>query len=97
MSISDNIMIVGSYNEFSNMTSAYVFERDDSTGIWSETAILTAPDGAPGDRFGQHVAVSGNIAIVGASDGEENFIGSGSVYVFYRDESTRSWMTSVIV
>lgn len=92
VSISDDIMIVGSYNEFSNMTSAYVFERDRSTRFsrsWDETAILSAPDGAPGDRFGLNVAVSRNIAIVGASNGEDS--SSGSAYVFYRDETTRSW------
>lgn len=45
--------------------SAYVF-RDDGRGHWRQTDMVTASDAGEGDTFGSSVAVSGNIAIVGA-------------------------------
>jgi hypothetical protein len=63
--------------------AAYVFVLED--GSWSEQERLVAGDGASGDRFGRSVAVSGDIAIVGADladiDGE---IFEGALYVFER-------------
>ena len=44
--------------------AAYVFVRVGTT--WSPQGILTASDGAAGDRFGYSVAVSGDTAVVGA-------------------------------
>lgn len=95
LSISGNIAIVGSYlhdgDKGTNSGSAYVFERDDLTGIWNETAKLTASDGSLGDLFGSSVSVSGNIAVVGAIFDDDNDEDSGSAYVFERDESTGNW------
>ena len=55
---------------------------------------LLSPDGATGayDYFGEAVAISGNIAIVGASH-ERTVSGSnsGSAYVFVRDANTNEW------
>ncbi len=59
--------------------SAYVFERVG--GAWTQTAKLTADDGAAGDQFGWSLAIDGDSAIIGAwADGS----GSGSAYVFGR-------------
>lgn len=46
-----------------------------------QTHKLLANDGAPDDRFGFAVAVSGNLALIGAT-GDENGDYSGSAYVF---------------
>ncbi len=58
--------------------SAYVFQFDGSH--WFEEAKLQASDGADGDMFSRSLAVSGGIAVIGASwdDGR-----SGSAYVFH--------------
>ena len=45
--------------------SAYVFLRD-SGGTWNQMLKLTASDGAPGDAFGNSVALSSLTLIVGA-------------------------------
>ncbi len=63
--------------------SAYVFTRSGT--IWTEQQKLTATDGAAGDFFGISVAISGNTAIIGASNddvGANN--DQGSAYVFTR-------------
>ena len=52
----------------------------------TETAKLTASDAAIGDRFGLSVSVSGDYAIVGASYNDDAGDGSGSAYIYYRDE-----------
>jgi len=47
-----------------NAGTAYVFVRSGTT--WSQTAALTAGDGASNDAFGSSVAMDGGTAIVGA-------------------------------
>jgi hypothetical protein len=64
--------------------SAYVFTRSGTT--WTQQAQLFATDGAPGDRFGHSVALSGETAIVGAFlDGVGGNVAQGSAYVFVRN------------
>ena len=58
--------------------SAYLF--DATTG--NQLAKLTASDAAPGDEFGFSVAISGNTAIVGASQDDDAGSNSGSAYLF---------------
>ena len=43
---------------------------------------LTASDGASTDRFGNSVSLSGNLAIVGANNNDDQGTDSGSAYVF---------------
>ena len=63
--------------------SAYVFVRNG--GAWFEQAKLTASDAAPGDMFGQSVALSGDTAVVGSlRDDHSGALDAGSAYVFVR-------------
>ena len=87
VSISGDTMVIGAYVDDDNGSgsgSAYVFERDGA-GTWSETAKLTASDGAVGDRFGRSVSISGETVVVGADYDDDNGSDSGSAYVFERD------------
>ena len=68
--------------------SAYVFARTGTA--WSQQAKLTAPDGAAGDEFGYSVAISGDIAVIGAPRDDDRGDDSGSAYVFSR--SGNSWV-----
>ena len=76
----------------SNSGSAYVFRYDGTS--WVEEAKLLAPDGDEGDRFGYSVAVSGDAAVVGAVEDENDCVGAlcqyGSAYVFRYDGA--SWV-----
>ena len=48
----------------SDQGAVYVFT--DSASVWTQTAKLTASDGAAGDQFGTAVSISGNTVVVGA-------------------------------
>ncbi len=55
--------------------------RYDGSG-WNEEAQLLASDGQADDHFGGAVSLSGDIAMVGARDDDDNGYYSGSVYFF---------------
>ncbi len=80
--INDNTAIVGANldeNEGIRSGSAYLF--DVSTG--DQLFKLTASDAGPDlQQIGSSVAISGNLAIVGAQSDNDGGIRSGSVYVF---------------
>ncbi|MPZ21545.1 MAG: hypothetical protein GEV06_27190 [Luteitalea sp.] len=73
----------------------YVFVR--STDGWrdaTETAVLTASDGAALDSFGSAVAISGNTIVVGAPLADvSDSVDQGAAYVFTRSPS--GWTTAV--
>jgi len=101
LSISGNYAIVGTrYEEGSNAGAAYVFERNETTGIWSQTAYLKASNIDVDDMFGESVSIDGNYAIVGARGEDSNSLTdqtdnnasqSGAAYVFERNETTGIW------
>ncbi len=60
--------------------SAYVFRWNGSE--WIEEQKLLACDGAPNDYFGWAVAISNEVAVVGAFQANDMGADSGSAYVF---------------
>ncbi len=90
MSISGDTAIVGAFyddDKGNNSGSAYIFSRDQGgADNWGEAKKLTASDGAADDRFGNSVSISGNTAIVGAPQNDDNGNDSGSAYIFSRDQ-----------
>ncbi|MCK5113789.1 MAG: FG-GAP repeat protein [Phycisphaerae bacterium] len=81
VAISDNTAIVGApYNDgaWSRTGSAYLF--DTTTG--NQIAKLTASDAVKLGDFGISVAISGNVAIVGAHGDDQAGSYSGSAYLF---------------
>ena len=97
VSVDGDTMVVGvrmDDGSGSNSGSAYVFVKP-STG-WAtttETAKLTASDGAAGDRFGTSVSVGGDTIAVGVYRDDDNGADSGSAYVFVRP-SDGEWTTA---
>ncbi len=90
VALSGDTALVGAYWDDiggnADQGSAYVFVRPG--GGWAtgtETAKLTASDGAADDRFGLSVALSGDTALVGAySDDIGGNANQGSAYVFVK-------------
>ncbi|MCH8153131.1 MAG: FG-GAP repeat protein, partial [Planctomycetes bacterium] len=88
VSISGEVIVVGAYRDDDNGAdsgSAYVFQKP--VGGWvdmTQTATLTAFDGAAGDRFGGSVSISGEVLVVGARLDDDNGGSSGSAYVFVK-------------
>ena len=72
-----------------NAGVVYVFRSDGIS--WAQEQKLTALDAAAGDEFGGAVAVSGDIAVVGADLDDTGVIDSGSAYVFSYDAMTGPW------
>ena len=89
VSVSGDTAVIGAlqddYNG-ENPGSAYVFRFNGST--WVQQAKLLANDGAPGDLFGESVSVSGNTAVIGAIQDDDNGENSGSAYIFRFNGST---------
>ena len=82
VSISGDYAIVGARRDDSYAGSAYIFKRDGTN--WSQQAKLVASDRAIEDHFGISVSISGDYAIVGACQDDDNGTESGSAYIFKR-------------
>jgi FG-GAP repeat len=70
-----------------NQGAAYVFAKPVSgwSGVLTQAATLNAPAGAPGDRAGTSVAISGDAAFVGVPGENFFFIAdAGAAYVFVK-------------
>ena len=70
--------------------AGYIFQRDEGgADNWGEVVRLTAADGEPGAQLGYGVALSGDIAVLGAPTHDEGGPGGnnfGAAYVFERDQ-----------
>ncbi|MDN5865360.1 MAG: hypothetical protein L0I62_09150, partial [Gammaproteobacteria bacterium] len=92
IALDGTVVLVGARNATiggnAEQGAAYVFT--ESGGVWSESAKLTASDGAAGDLFGISVALDGTTAFVGAAYAD---LGGnpdqGAAYVF--TESGGAW------
>lgn len=70
----------------SNSGSAYVFSRNaGGRGAWGQVARLTAADGNADHYFGDAVAVSGDVVVIGATYASGAASQSGAAYVYARD------------
>lgn len=79
-------LLVGAPGKLSDLGAAYVFYRDDGgADNWGEVFKLAVSGTLGlGDDFGYSVAVSGDVAVVGAPGDASN---TGTAYVFERDEN----------
>ncbi len=85
VAISDDTALIGARGDDDNGSksgSAYVFTR--SGGVWTQQAKLMPGDGAKNDAFGFCVSISGDTAVIGANEDDDNGNASGSAYVFTR-------------
>jgi len=65
--------------------AAYVFQRAQD-GTWSQRAKLASLDGENSDDFGYSVALSADVALIGARYDDDDGVHSGSAYVFVRED-----------
>src|SRR5206468_2391681 len=93
VSLSGDTALVGAKYGNHNIGAAYVFVRSGT--IWTQEAQFIPSDGLSGDIFGGSVGLSGNTALIGAS----NYIdidGSRAVYVFVRSGTTWNQATKLV-
>ena len=87
VSVYNNTAVIGVHDDDDKRGSAYVFEKNSTSGNWTQKQKLTASDGAEEDRFGQYVSVYNNTAVIGAFHDDDK---RGSAYVF--EYSSGNWM-----
>ncbi len=91
VAVSGDVVVVGARNDpqvgSDPCGTAYVFRYNSSS--WVEEQKLLASGGNVGDRFGYSVAVSGDVAVIGADEHDDSGADSGSAYVF--DYNGVSW------
>jgi len=88
---SGDTIVVGAPDKNSSTGSAYVFSRNQGgMDNWGQTKILTTTlPLSSQDEFGFSVAISGDIAVVGAPGDNSS---TGAVYIFSRDKGgTDNW------
>ena len=90
LALNNNRLLVGvpkSDANGANSGAAYIFEKNAT--LWEQKIKLSPSDLSSDDEFGYSVALSNNIAFVGARqrDVDENTTNAGVVYVFLFDGS----------
>ena len=91
--ISGETVVIGAPGDDSLRGGAYVFDRNGTS--WAQTAKLTAPDGAPFDRFASSLAIDGERTVIGAPLDSVNGSLNGSAYAFARAAGT--WQQQKLV
>ena len=88
ISVYNNTAVIGASYDDNRKGSAYVFEKNSTSGNWTQTAKLTASDGVAEDRFGQYISVYDNTAVIGAVHDDNS---RGSAYVFEKNSTSGNW------
>ena len=89
VSIDGDYAVAGAFGDDVNghfSGSAYVFKRSGTT--WAQEDKLLPTDGEALDGFGNSVSISGDYAVVGAQNDQDNGFASGSAYIFKRTGTT---------
>ena len=94
VSVYNNTAVIGARFDDDNgpdSGSAYVFEKNSTSGNWTQKQKLTASDGAEDDYFGYSVSLYNTTAVIGALYNDGNGSNSGSAYVFEKNSTSGNW------
>ncbi len=109
VAISGDYAIVGAYREDEDVSggntqsesgSAYIFKKNG--GTWSLIQKIAASDRSAGDFFGSSVSISGDYAVVGAFNEDEDASGgntksnAGSAYIFKNNGGTWTQVQKIV-
>ena len=86
VSLSGKRALIGAYNDNLSTGAAYVFVGNGTA--WSQEAKLTASDGLENSFFGEHVALSGKRALIGAATTFIGTVDTGAAYIFALEGTT---------
>ncbi|MDD2769888.1 MAG: hypothetical protein PHT19_14250 [Methylococcus sp.] len=88
VALSGDTALVGAPGAKTGTGAAYVFARRAGEANWTQQAELTVGDASRGSAFGCSVGVSGDLAIVGAYNVQNE---PGAAYVFARADGDTTW------
>ncbi|MCH7488604.1 MAG: FG-GAP repeat protein [Chloroflexi bacterium] len=90
VAVSGDTAVVGAWGEDAgggDAGAAYIYKHNSGgADNWGQVKKLTASDAQADDNFGISVAVSGDIAVVGAQGEDAGGSNAGAAYVFQRDQ-----------
>lgn len=84
VALDGEVLLLGSSGDSrkaSGAGAAYIFRRGFD-GVWRQEATIFAPDQKKGAYFGSSVALSGNVALIGADGDDTVCDGCGAAYLF---------------
>ena len=82
----------GNSASFSKSGAAYVFERDPSTGVWTQVEKFAPTEVTQNFAgFGASVAIAGERIVVGSSGEDVGAADSGAAYIYLLDSGTGAW------
>ena len=90
-------MVVGAHND--GPGSVYVYTKDDAVNTtWTQTQKIVAPNSTADNRFGESIAIHGDVMIVGVPrDDHNNHKNAGAVYIYTKDNTDTWTQTQKIV
>ncbi len=91
VAVSESLAIIGAASVNGQIGAAYIF-RNTEGSIWDETRISRGNPAGPAGSFGESVAISGEVALVGAWAAQGNR-GTGHLFRFDGSE----WLETVLV
>lgn len=97
VSLDGDRALIGAYSDYANAVdsgSAYVLRREN--GHWISEAKLYLPDGAISDQFGYSVSLSGQHALIGAPQFEEEGFNTGGAFVYKRNQNEWSLLKRLL-
>jgi hypothetical protein len=88
-------LAVGDYSTANGY--AYIYHRNNTTGVWPSVQDGSYNGVASGDKFGWQVALdgSGDRVIIGAPYRDFNGTNAGSAYIYSYDYTNSRWSTNV--
>ena len=95
--IKDDYMIISANLYYNNSSgNAHIYNKDGEN--WIELDIITASGSPICDQYGCSVGIteSGDYAVVGAFNDDENGDGAGAVYVYHRSGSVWNLQTKIM-
>ncbi|QPB82040.1 hypothetical protein CWC22_003055 [Pseudoalteromonas rubra] len=63
---------------------------------WTQTEIFTAPDAKPGDAFGQSVAFTDKLLVIGAPRNDAKANDAGAAYIYTRSGDTWRYQSKIM-
>jgi len=91
VSLYGNTALIGAFDDDNNVLnsgSVYVFTRPSADGTFTQDSKLYASSPFQADLFGSSVSLYGDTALIGATNTDNNYQDSGSVYVFTRSSTS---------